>query len=114
MDQEKCIKYLSFLAKECERHLHDNIVDDDELQQMNIALIHFKKTCEASDLPNFIKSKVSTLYFDFDLSHAEDAKYSFGLIWKLRGYRNEAKKKHALENFRGKVSNLIIDIRLNS
>ena len=65
MDIETCKKYLRFVHKECEKHLEDGKVTDDELYKLIIEFSRFKEKVDESDLPDPLKEKVSSVDFSY-------------------------------------------------
>ncbi len=114
MNLKKCTDYLNFLIQECDRHLYDNQVSEDEVQQLKIALQRFQGTVKESELPSDVKKDLLDLRLDFTLPANKDAKYLFGLFSKVRNYRWEEKKNFALESLKAKLSHLVVKLKLKS
>jgi len=107
MNLETCIKYLDFVAHECNRHITNRRVSDDELIQLIVEFQHFQKKIAQSKLPHKIQQKVSQIELNYTVKHVERGAnfflfsvLTFG-IWSglimLRKQRNRQQVLHAIK-----------------
>jgi len=120
MDIETCLNYLNFVSKECERHLEDGHISDDELNQFIVEFERFQNKCKESNLPLSIKTKVNQIKLDYRLDREvriDDsliiAFLTLGIWGCIISYRNQIKRKQTLNDIRGYSSGLITDIKIN-
>lgn len=120
MDVETCIKYLDFVSTECERHLRDGEVTDDELINLIIEFQRFQNKTMLSELPEEIRSKISDIKLDYTIKGVERgnlyfvaAFLSFGAWASIISMRKQAKRKETLELLKFDTSRLASFIRLN-
>lgn len=69
MDIQTCDKYLKFIYAECERHLKDGVVTDDELHQLIAEFSRFQENICGSELPEILKSKLENIHFEYNRSN---------------------------------------------
>src|SRR5690606_13888309 len=117
---ETCIKYLDYVAEECERHLKDGKVTDDELVNFIIELERFKEQCLNSQLPEEIKSKISELHISYTIKGVERGTWyliaAFATLgsWAILIHmRQQSKRKQILNEIKFDTSRLSSFIRLN-
>ncbi len=58
---KELIDYLAFLIRECDRHLSDKEVTEDEIQQFSLALSNFQRNCDNAQLTDYLMQKVNDL-----------------------------------------------------
>ena len=120
MDLETCIKYLDFIGNECDRHLEDGKVTNEELTEMVIEFSRFQDRCRDSDLPDDLKEKIAALKLDYTISNIERSYWLFFAIFITLGvwagiywYRRQRRRKRSLYDIKGHVSGMSVDIKMN-
>lgn len=71
MDIETCKKYLDFVATECDRHLRDREISDDELISLIVELERFKERVALSELPTEIKNRIAEIELNYSIRGVE-------------------------------------------
>ena len=120
MDIETCIKYLNYVSQECERHLRDKQVTDDELSNLIIQFQRFQDKTAKSNLPDEIKTKISDIKLNYSLKNVERGTWfliaafltlgSWGVVISMN---KQKKRKEALTGLKFDTSRLASNIRLN-
>lgn len=120
MDIEICIKYLDFVSNECNKHLKDGNVTDDELINLIIEIQRFKEKCLDSELPQEIKSKLSEVNIHYTIKKVERSTWflfaafvTFGSWAILMYWRQQAKRKQVLNDIKFDTSRLSSSLRIN-
>lgn len=120
MELETCIKYLNFVSHECERHLRDGQVSDEELIQLIIEFQRFQDKTRNSQLPDEIKVKISDIKLNYTLKGVERGNWyfiaallTFGAWAGLISLRKQSKRKRTLNDLKFDTSRLSSFIRLN-
>ncbi|MGB5693087.1 MAG: hypothetical protein WBM43_10820 [Flavobacteriaceae bacterium] len=113
MDIETCKKYIRFVHKECEKHLEDGKVMDDELYKLIIEFTRFKEKVSESELPDELKDKISSVDFKYTRKGVNRSRgylilavITLGIwaliIWMLRQQR----RNRTLENIKHDMNSL--------
>lgn len=120
MDVETCIKYLNFVSSECQKHLGDKGVTDDELTSLIVELQRFKESCLNSELPEEVKTKVSAIRINVNLKQAERGtwyaiidRFTFGVFTIFNSSRHPSQRKKILDDIRYDTASLASSIRLH-
>lgn len=113
MDIATCKKYITFVNKECERHLEDGRVMDDELFQLIIEFIRFKEKVAESELPDDLKDKISSVDFRYTRSGVNRSRGTLILavitlgIWAVIIWLGRQQRRNrALENIKHDMNSL--------
>ncbi|TNE70825.1 MAG: hypothetical protein EP333_09855 [Bacteroidetes bacterium] len=120
MNIETSIRYLDFVSQECERHLRDGQVTDDELVNLIIEFQRFQESVNASNLPEEIKSKISQIELNYSIQRVERGTYymivavltlgSWAIILHMI---KQARRKQILNGIKFDASRLSSHIKLN-
>lgn len=120
MDLSTCSKYLVFLKDECDKHLKDLSVTDDELLSLSIELERFKEKCKSSQLPENLMQKINAINFEYSKSANQKNKLfllfailTFGIFGYILHYQQKAKKEASLLNLKNQISGLPMYIKMN-
>jgi len=120
MEIETCIKYLDYVSEECNRHLKDGQVTDDELVHFIIELDRFKDKCVSSQLPDELNSKILDLKISYTIKGVERGTWyliaafaTFGSWAILIHMRQQSKRKQILNEIKFDTSRLSSYIKLN-
>ena len=113
-------KYLNFVSDECERHLLDGNVSDDELNQLIIEFNRFRERITESNLPEEIKKEIRELTFDYNVNKVKRSSFliilsilTFGTVGYLLASKRQSNRIRTLENLQQSVSSLEFKIKLN-
>lgn len=113
MDIATCKKYISFVNEECERHLKDGRVMDDELFQLIIEFVRFQEKVAESELPDALKEKISSVDFRYTRSRVNRSKVTLILavitlgIWAIIIWLGRQQRRNrALENIKHDMNSL--------
>lgn len=120
MDLDTCFNYLNFIAKECQKHLDDGHISDDELISLIVEFELFQKKCLGSNIPESIKTQLKKLKLNYSIRSVERsdklliiAFLTLG-IWAIFIYfRKDWKRKQTLKRLKSDATNLAYFIRLN-
>lgn len=120
MNLEICIKSLDFVSQECERHLRDGHVTDDELVNLIIEFQRFQESVNESNLPEEIKSKIAEIELNYSIQRIERGTYymivavltlgSWAIILHMI---KQARRKQILNGIKFDASRLSSHIKLN-
>ena len=120
MDLATCKKYIGFVHEECERHLEDGRVTDDEIYQLIIEFNRFQEKVAESDLPADLKEKIAAVDFEYTRS---GVKWSSGFlilalitlgIWALVfWWRRQQRRKRTLENIEYDMDALVVYMKMH-
>ncbi|MBD79615.1 MAG: hypothetical protein CL840_11915 [Crocinitomicaceae bacterium] len=120
MELDTCFKYLEFVHAECERHLADGVVEDDELFQLIIEFNRFQEHIKRSDLPEELKSKIAKVEFNYTRKKVKrNAVYmllafvtvgTWAYVAMLRQQRNRIR---TLEDIKHDMNSLSMHMRMN-
>ena len=120
MDIPTAIKYLDFVAIECERHLKDENVSNDELNQLIIEYQRFIERVNNSDLPIELKNEIAEFKFDYTTNKIKMGTLfliitilTFGSWSYFLNRKMLSKRKQTLEELKQVSSTLGFKIRLN-
>jgi hypothetical protein len=120
MDIQTTIKYLDFVAAECERHLKDDNVSDDELNQLIIEFQRFQDKIKQSSIPKELKNEIRSFKFDYNSKNVKRSSVililsilTLGSWAYLLEYRRQKKRKETLEDLKRNSSTLGFKIRLD-
>jgi hypothetical protein len=120
MDIQTTIKYLDFVSKECERHLMDGNVSDDELNQLIIEFQRFQNKIKESNIPEELKSEIQGFKFDYNSKKVKRSILilivsilTFGSWGYLIEMKRQKKRKETLEDLKRNSSTLGFKIKLN-
>lgn len=120
MNIQTTIKYLDFVAAECERHLMDGSVSDNELNQLIIEFQRFQDKVKQSSIPNELKNEIQTFKFDYNSSKVKRSSViiilstlTFGSWAYFLEMRRQKKRKETLEDLKRNSSTLGYKIKLN-
>lgn len=116
MDIETCHKYFVFLNAECDRHLRDGTVDEQEMASIKIEFDRFIKTIEGSDLPSWLKMKIAELELDFTYTSRRDSDLPFEAIalMRWRKARRERKYTDQIQALKHQIKGIPMFIQLNA
>ncbi len=114
------IKYLDFVSAECERHLRDGKVTDDELNQLIIEFTRFQGKVKESDLPEELKTEIEVIQFDYTFKKVKRNSLiliitilTFGAWGYILAERRQSERKNALNELKQNASSLAFRVRLN-
>ena len=120
MTIETCIKYLDYVANECDRHLRDGRVTDDELINLSVEIQRFKEQCITSDLPEEIRSKIAGITMKYTVEKVERSTWfifvafaTFGVWAGIINHRQQSKRKETLKQIQFDASRLASHLRMN-
>jgi hypothetical protein len=120
MNTEICIKYLDYVSHECERHLSDGQVTDDELINLIIEFQRFQEKVVKSELSEEIKTKIADIKLNSTIKGVERgnryliiALLTFGSWAILISMRKQSKRKQTLNDLKFDTSRLFSFLRLN-
>jgi len=120
MDIETCIKYLNYVSEECDRHMRNGQVTDEELKHLIIELQRFKDKSAESSMPDEIKSKISDIELKYTLKGVERGYWGLALAiitfgaWAIFLHmRKQANRKHTLKLIKFDTSRLSSFIKMN-
>ncbi len=120
MNTETCINYLDFVSQECEKHLRDGQVTDDELINLLIEFQRFQSEIKQSMLPEEIKNRIVEIKLDFSITSVERSNWyliaaflTIGSWAILIQMRKQSKRKQALNWLKFDTARLSSFIKLN-
>jgi len=116
MDIETCIKYLEFVNTECDRHLKDGNVSDDELISLIVEFERFQESVEKSELPEIVKSQVADIKLKYSAKGVERGSWFSAAYRTTFGSflsRKQSKRKEALKAIKYDVSRLASHLKMN-
>lgn len=120
MSTETCINYLDFVSHECDKHLRDNQVTDDELVNLIIEFQRFQEKTMQSELPEEIKNKISEIKLDYSIKGVERGNWylmvaflTFGSWAIFIHMKKQTKRKQALNLLKFDASRLSSFIKFN-
>ena len=103
MDLETCMKYLNFVSEECDRHLSDGKVTDEELLQLIIEFQRFQDNARESVLPDVIKTKIAEIQLKYTRHGVERSSMdlflgfiTLGIYAVLISMRKQVRRKQTL------------------
>jgi hypothetical protein len=120
MDIKTCISYLDFVVAECDRHLRNKQVTDDELVNLIIEFQRFQVQINESALPEGIKRKIAEIKLNYSIKAVERSSWflmvavlTFGSWAIILNMRRQAKRKEALNLLKFDATRLSSFIRFN-
>lgn len=119
MDIETTKKFLAFITIECDRHLRDGNVSDDELNQLFIELQRFQNKVENSSIPPGLKAEILDLEFNYDSKNVRRGAlliiitiFTFGAWGFILEMRQQSKRIQTLEDLKQSTSSLGFKINM--
>lgn len=120
MDIKTCISYLDFVVAECDKHLRDKQVTDDELVNLIIEFQRFQVQINESALPEEIKRKIAEIKLNYSIKAVERSSWflmvavlTFGSWAIILNMRKQAKRKEALNLLKFDATRLSSFVRFN-
>lgn len=120
MDLETCFNYLGFVRAECERHLADGKVEDDELYQLIIEFNRFQEKVFQSDLPQELKNKIASVEFNYTRENVKrNSRFLFlafitiGTWAYFAMIRQQQNRIETLEGIKSDMSSLSLQMRMD-
>ncbi|GAA4279828.1 hypothetical protein [Gaetbulibacter aestuarii] len=113
MNLETCRKYLIFVSNECERHLSDGRITDEELIQLIIEFKRFQDNIFKSILPEEIKFRISQIKLDDTIQSVNRGTWylmaafiTFGAWANFISMRKQSKRLKTLTDIKFETSSL--------
>ena len=120
MNIETCINYLEYVSRECDKHLKDNQVTDDELVNLIIEFERFQDQTRKSELPEEIKNKILEIKLNYSIKGVERGNWylmaaflTFGSWAIFIHMRKQSNRKQALNLLKFDSSRLSSFIKFN-
>lgn len=119
MDIKTTTKYLEFVATECQRHLEDGRVTDDELMQLIAAFEKFQKETMNSELPIEIKNWIKEIKFNYSpkklnrgILFMAITFISLGSWAYIAEFKRQSSRKVTLKNLEDEVTGIAFKIKM--
>ncbi|WP_417592090.1 hypothetical protein [Owenweeksia hongkongensis] len=109
MDKEGLIKYLEYISDLCSKELSQGSSLQGSVVQKELEVLEDR--LYKSDIAQEIAGKINSIYIDDTLSEDDDLRYFYGLLPRLRPYRDEEKRKRGLLDLKGKIDHMIIEMK---